>query len=96
MCLLLQKTRLLVIEKIFVIESHKDFLEFFKHFPTKRVMKFVIEHLSKNSGRLGHLVQQETGKQFKTPLLIQVTKVNKCQSLIKRFFYFKILRILII
>lgn len=42
-------------------------------------MKFVIEHLSKNSGRLGQLVQQETGKQLKTPVLIQVTKVkNKC------------------
>ncbi|XP_037810133.1 queuine tRNA-ribosyltransferase accessory subunit 2 [Lucilia sericata] len=37
-------------------------------------MKFVIEHLSKTSGRLGHLVQQESGKQFKTPLLVQVTK----------------------
>ncbi|XP_023296902.2 queuine tRNA-ribosyltransferase accessory subunit 2 [Lucilia cuprina] len=37
-------------------------------------MKFVIEHLSKNSGRLGHLVQLESGKQYKTPLLVQVTK----------------------
>ncbi|XP_075160426.1 queuine tRNA-ribosyltransferase accessory subunit 2 [Haematobia irritans] len=37
-------------------------------------MKFVVEQLSKNSGRLGQLVQQESGIQFKTPILLQTTK----------------------
>ncbi|XP_037879320.1 LOW QUALITY PROTEIN: queuine tRNA-ribosyltransferase accessory subunit 2 [Glossina fuscipes] len=37
-------------------------------------MKFVVEHISKNSGRLGCLVHNESGKRYKTPLLLQVTK----------------------
>uniref|UniRef100_A0A1A9WTA6 Queuine tRNA-ribosyltransferase accessory subunit 2 n=1 Tax=Glossina brevipalpis TaxID=37001 RepID=A0A1A9WTA6_9MUSC len=37
-------------------------------------MKFVVEHISKNSGRLGYLIQNESGKRYKTPLLLQVTK----------------------
>ncbi|KAM7355618.1 queuine tRNA-ribosyltransferase accessory subunit 2 [Cochliomyia hominivorax] len=49
-------------------------------------MKFVIEHLSKSSGRLGHLVQQESGKQFKTPLLIQVTKGGSIPYLSREVF----------
>lgn len=49
-------------------------------------MKFVIEHLSKNSGRLGQLVQQETGKKFKTPVLIQVTKGGSIPYLTREVF----------
>ncbi|XP_053953142.1 queuine tRNA-ribosyltransferase accessory subunit 2 [Anastrepha ludens] len=37
-------------------------------------MKFVIESISKSSGRLGHLVQNETERLFRTPMLLQTTK----------------------
>lgn len=46
-------------------------------------MKFVVEHISKNSGRLGCLVHNESGKRYKTPLLLQVTKV----TFIKQHYY---------
>uniref|UniRef100_A0A1I8NVM9 Queuine tRNA-ribosyltransferase accessory subunit 2 n=1 Tax=Stomoxys calcitrans TaxID=35570 RepID=A0A1I8NVM9_STOCA len=49
-------------------------------------MKFIVEHLSKNSGRLGQLVQQETGKQFKTPLLVQTTKGGSIPYLSREVF----------
>ncbi|XP_065361245.1 queuine tRNA-ribosyltransferase accessory subunit 2 [Calliphora vicina] len=49
-------------------------------------MKFVIEHLSKSSGRLGQLVQQESAKQFKTPLLVQVTKGGSIPYLSREVF----------
>ncbi|XP_005184760.1 queuine tRNA-ribosyltransferase accessory subunit 2 [Musca domestica] len=49
-------------------------------------MKFVIENLSKNSGRLGYLVQQDTGKQFKTPLLLQTTKGGSIPYLSREVF----------
>lgn len=39
-------------------------------------MKFIIENISKSSGRLGYLVQAETEKRFRTPLLLQTTKVS--------------------
>lgn len=38
-------------------------------------MKFAVEVASKLSGRVGCLVQTETGQKFPTPLLLQTTKV---------------------
>lgn len=49
-------------------------------------MKFVVENVSKSSGRLGHLVQAETGKRFRTPLLVQTTKAGSIPYLSREVF----------
>uniref|UniRef100_A0A0A1XFN4 Queuine tRNA-ribosyltransferase accessory subunit 2 n=1 Tax=Zeugodacus cucurbitae TaxID=28588 RepID=A0A0A1XFN4_ZEUCU len=49
-------------------------------------MKFVIENISKSSGRLGHLVQAETEKRFRTPLLVQTTKAGSIPYLSREVF----------
>uniref|UniRef100_A0A0K8UCF5 Queuine tRNA-ribosyltransferase accessory subunit 2 n=1 Tax=Bactrocera latifrons TaxID=174628 RepID=A0A0K8UCF5_BACLA len=49
-------------------------------------MKFVVENISKSSGRLGHLVQVETGKRFRTPLLVQTTKAGSIPYLSREVF----------
>ncbi|XP_050332956.1 queuine tRNA-ribosyltransferase accessory subunit 2 [Bactrocera neohumeralis] len=49
-------------------------------------MKFVVENISKSSGRLGHLVQAETGKRFRTPLLVQTTKAGSIPYLSREVF----------
>uniref|UniRef100_W8C340 Queuine tRNA-ribosyltransferase accessory subunit 2 n=1 Tax=Ceratitis capitata TaxID=7213 RepID=W8C340_CERCA len=49
-------------------------------------MKFVIEKISKSSGRLGYLVQTETEKRFRTPLLVQTTKGGSIPYLSREVF----------